>query len=107
MDRSVVLPEPSVGARETRCCEVVCWGELTVGALKVPAVARADSPIDVFEDLHRVDHNSGTGREVAHVSFVVSNIDVLHVDERFSLDWSVDGGGRMRGVSCARIVQLL
>ena len=97
MDRSVVLPEPSVGAHETRYCEPFCCGELTVGALEVPAVARADGPIDVFKDLHRIDHNSGTGMEVAHVSFVVSNIDVLHVDERFSLDWSVDGGGRMRG----------
>ena len=92
------------GLDQTCCCEFFCCGGLTVCALEVPAVARTNGPIDVFEDLHRIGHNSGTETEVAHVSFVVSNIDILHVDEHFSLDWSVRGGGRMRGIFCVRII---
>lgn len=52
----MVLPEPGMGADERCCCEFVCCGGLTVCALEVPVVAHTDGPIDVFKDLHTLDH---------------------------------------------------
>src|SRR6266702_3915446 len=81
----------------------------------MPTIARANGPIDVFKDLYKIDHKLGTQAEMAHVSFMVSNIDVLHVDEYFGFSLktrNVYGGSRMRGsfcarIFCARIIQLL
>ena len=75
----------------------------------MPAIARVNGPIDVFENLYRINHKLGMEAGGAHVSFMVFNVDILHVNEHFGISletWIVYGGSRMRAF-WARIIQLL
>jgi hypothetical protein len=111
MGRSVVLPEPRLWGVMRRGCHYFVE-ELTVCALEMLAIAQANGPMDAFQKLNRIDRKLGmeAGLTYVPVLFVVSNIDILHIDEHFSVSLEicvVYGGSRMIGFFCARIIQLL